>query len=896
MAAPSRGHARPHVGRSRELSQTLRAVAGGDGGGAILAGVAGVGKSHLLDLVVDDLTGDGWAPLLAHGDPTRPLPFGAFGDLLPPLTGEPDRWAVVLHAGLEHLVDRAGVGNPVLVADDLHAFDPASAALVQQAVLDRRVRLVGTLRVGDPAPDAVTALWKDDLVERIDLVALERSESTELAEKLVGGPIDGQTLVRLWDWTEGNPLLLTEIVEHARDNGDWQQVSGLWQLAGAPAQSPRLAALLEQRVAVCPPAVADLVDAVALAGRLPITVADALVGRKTIAEAERARLVRVRQEHGRIGVALDHPLYGELRRAAAPPERQADLRHRLIDVVEAGAGELRDEDEDDDTRGLGAADQALVAQWYLETGRVGARTAEMLLAAAERAWAGNDPERAAMFARRSWELEPVDRSGHLLVSALVRIGDIDGLDGLAGVAPRIVAAATTDRVRTVALLAHAVAVFQFANRPDEARRILRDGAAHVEDAGWRDILLVEEASFDLQMGNVREAEARALPRLDSPNPRAAADAASVVAPARALQGRIAESVAAAERGLELANSLLDDFVDVGQHLFHLLTAMVDDGRVTEAEAVALEAVENLTGPADRFSTAFLRVSLGRIYRMRGRPVTAARHLHEAAAAFESVERIGFTGWALAGLAGVRAEVGDLDGARAAVARFEGLRDHPIGIGVAESRRALAWVHVAAGDLDAAVAGLSAAAAHGLAAGELVHAGHALHDMVRLGQATSTVDQLRELAAGSDSTFLQICADRASASAASDPAGLASVAARLEELGCDLMAAEAWNEALACGLAEVSTRQAGVAGRQFGLLRRRCEGARTPLLDLRAAVEGLSLREREIASLTASGLGRRQIAERFFISTRTVDSHLQRIYAKLGVSGRDGLRRVLGDPD
>jgi DNA-binding CsgD family transcriptional regulator len=41
--------------------------------------------------------------------------------------------------------------------------------------------------------------------------------------------------------------------------------------------------------------------------------------------------------------------------------------------------------------------------------------------------------------------------------------------------------------------------------------------------------------------------------------------------------------------------------------------------------------------------------------------------------------------------------------------------------------------------------------------------------------------------------------------------------------------------------------------------------------------------------------RRQIAARLVISPRTVDSHLQRIYRKLGVSGREDLALLLHEP-
>ena len=887
VAARTAGCARPHVGRGAELARTLATVAAEEGRGVVLAGVPGVGKSHLLHLAAARLAAEGWAPLRAQGDPARRQPFGAFGDLLPSLTGAPDRWALVLRTGLDHLVARAGRGRPVLVADDLHAFDPASAALVQQAVLDGRVRLLGTLRAGDPAPDAVTALWKHDLVERIEVGPLAAAEGGELAEAIVGGPVDDATRARLWTWTQGNPLLVTEIVEQARLDGSWRRVADLWRLDAVPTGSPRLGGLLEERLAESPPAVVDLVDAVALAGRLPMAVADALVGRSNVAAAERLRLARVRIEHGRADVTLDHPLYGELRRAATPPDRQASLRHRLLDVVEALDGADASEPVDParptavGREGIGAADRALVAQWYLETGRTGPHTAAILRDAADRAWAGDDPERAAALARRAWELRPDDRTGHLLVSALARIG---ATDELGSVAPAVAAAATTDRVRALAVLSQALGLFQFTNRPEVGRSILEEGARHVADADWRDVLTAERASYTLQMGDIAGAEALAAPLLSSSNPRVAAEAAAVIGPAAALQGRIADSIAAADRGLELATLLTDDYIDTGQYLFHKLLALVDDGRVAIAEELARAAAEELP-LGDPFTRAFVAVSLGRTLRLRGRPVSAARWFREAAAAFESVCRLGFAAWSLAGLAAVLAEAGDADGARSAAAESARRDDHPIRVGAAEVARSLSWVPVVTGDLDGAAAGFDAAAEQGLAGGELVHAGHALHDLVRVGRPERALARLERLVAVTDSAVLQVYADHARAAVSADRSGLEAVAGAFEALGCDLAAAEAWSEAsrLAGG---------GAAERRAAAAAARCEGARSPLLVEAAPEVALSPREREIALMAAEGLHRRVIAERLVISTRTVDSHLQRTYRKLGVSNRHGLAEAL----
>ena len=62
----------------------------------------------------------------------------------------------------------------------------------------------------------------------------------------------------------------------------------------------------------------------------------------------------------------------------------------------------------------------------------------------------------------------------------------------------------------------------------------------------------------------------------------------------------------------------------------------------------------------------------------------------------------------------------------------------------------------------------------------------------------------------------------------------------------------------------------------------------------AARESLSPQELQIATLAAEGLTNRQIAERLFLSHRTVGSHLYRVYPKLGVTRRAQLAGALAN--
>jgi DNA-binding CsgD family transcriptional regulator len=60
----------------------------------------------------------------------------------------------------------------------------------------------------------------------------------------------------------------------------------------------------------------------------------------------------------------------------------------------------------------------------------------------------------------------------------------------------------------------------------------------------------------------------------------------------------------------------------------------------------------------------------------------------------------------------------------------------------------------------------------------------------------------------------------------------------------------------------------------------------------AADPALSARELQVAELVAQGLTNRAIADRLFLSPRTVETHLARVFVKLGVSTRAGVARRL----
>ncbi|MGW0191753.1 response regulator transcription factor [Streptomyces sp. NPDC003362] len=201
-----------------------------------------------------------------------------------------------------------------------------------------------------------------------------------------------------------------------------------------------------------------------------------------------------------------------------------------------------------------------------------------------------------------------------------------------------------------------------------------------------------------------------------------------------------------------------------------------------------------------------------------------------------------------------AQSGDAEAARDAL----GGRD-------AESRAAV-WLAAARGDLDATE--------HAEPDTDVTDV-LALYDAVRLGAPEAVLDRLP---AGG------LFAGHAAALVRRDGPALDRVAARLEERGLLLFAAEAYAQAVPAHrdpLAARTSRTRAVA------LARRCPGARTPALSGLVLGE-LTARQRQIVTLAAAGLSNRQIAERLTLSVRTVGNHLYSAYARLGAADRGSL--------
>ncbi|WP_162795082.1 helix-turn-helix domain-containing protein, partial [Nonomuraea lactucae] len=125
----------------------------------------------------------------------------------------------------------------------------------------------------------------------------------------------------------------------------------------------------------------------------------------------------------------------------------------------------------------------------------------------------------------------------------------------------------------------------------------------------------------------------------------------------------------------------------------------------------------------------------------------------------------------------------------------------------------------------------------------------------------------------------------------DGQALSGAADAFARLGHHLLAAEAATGAVRAYRQAGLLSKATLARERAVALRAECTGAATPLLNHEQISQVLTRREREVA-LLAVRLSSRTIAQQLGLSITTVNNHLARAYAKLGVSSRAQLAGLL----
>jgi DNA-binding CsgD family transcriptional regulator len=863
------------VGREPEFAAIGAALRRPDLAGAVFVGDAGVGKSTLLDATLQHAESIGFVTVSITG--TRALadiPLAAFAGLLP---GRPVGDAGDLVQLRRVLHERAG-GRPLLLGlDDAHLLDDASAAFAHQLATDLTAFVVGTLRTGEVPPEGITSLVKDALAVRIPVEPLPAHQLGAFARVTLGAPVTDDVADQLFSRTLGNPLFAREVLLGARDAGTLVLRQGIYEATGTLSAPTTLTQFVETRIAELDEVQQRAVALIAFGGPLEIELLEQLVHPDALVGLEDARLLVADERDDTLVVRFVHPVYSDAGRRVVGRLAARQLMRELADALERH-------------RPRRPQDVLRIATWRLDGGSPSdpAVLADAVRLALER----NDfglAERLGL----AWLDQVADgpdgpRAAHRVAAAFMEQGRFDEAQAVLD-DPRLNIAAAPPNIRLRVAVMEAGTIFWasglLAPALERFDRAEADLVGELPQAGH---LLAASRAAVLAAAGLPDA-AIALTPPGSPAAAAPAGAATNLLAFTTL-GRAEEALAGVPDDPSFFR-LAGGAITAAAYAF----ALVEAGRVRDAAEVSILGWERAVRDHDRHGQVAWSISLGWVDLQFGRRAAAAQWFQRSAdLARNSAAAVHGTRWALGGLLLATAYSGDIAAATAVRDRLDAMPPHDARAHAYLELQGRAWLRALDGDPSGAIDDLVVLAADAHAQNRIAPWLRLLTDIARLDRPGLAAELLAAQSYDVDGTLLPLLAEAIRAIGARDAHALAATADSLAELGYVSLAAEYAASAWAL------LRDSGAEARLVAQFARRAQELRdsidahaTPAFASAAPEVNLSRREREIALLVADGRTSREVADELIIGVRTVESHLARVYAKLGVRSRGELAEALG---
>ncbi|GAA4455934.1 LuxR family transcriptional regulator [Phytohabitans houttuyneae] len=883
----------------------------------MVTGSSGIGKSHLLRAAAKEARQAGLAVATrAAFELDRAAPFITLASALQQIEPPTSAFAWVSEAGENQFrtLDRLAAAledfvssQPlVVVIDDAQWTDEFSALAVRElvtALASSPVRWVfARRRAGESTPgqQLVERLIRDGAPEVV-LGRLDDEAVGQLCSKVVGATVDN-TVLALAASCDGNPLQLEQLMRALMATGQLLVRDGIATVVGDQLPSS-FVTIVEQTLSGLAAETRQLLGAGSvLGGRFTVDTLARLLGTRPAAllpSIQEATAAKVLVDRGD-GLTFAHDLvrlaiYGGMGSAAKA------LYHREAAVI--GREEDRSPVE--------------VAEHLLRSGR-SAREAVAMLREAALEVAPAAPSTAADLMLRALDVvgdddaerpELVADTVRLLASAgrLERAQRLGEAALHAGLEPPTEAALLLGLAEAFKHAGRNPAAVEYASRglsyPDVSEAVrarLWAVRAHAQfytgDLTWADRagsnayasgMAAEEYGAAVFGLTARSLAAQAEGRLD--DALAHASEATEIADgiggeaahwhpriwlgdALAVQGRFEEASAIFRRGREESERLGTAWSAPLWHYYHaaLLTAA---GRLDEAVAETDAGVEVAENHAAYALAVPLLAGLARLAVLRGETSQARGYI-------ERMRR-----WMADGITTAPEDATWAEGLlQEATAGPEAALGALVTIYDAMPRRSLLIVQ----DPGAAATLVRVA----LRAGDTERAELVVTTTRKLAERNPSVRAHEAAAAHAegvlrrDPALLRLAID--GYREAGRPLALAAALEDAADVSADLAEARAFAEealsiATSCGAGRTRRRLEQRLGRQ---------PARQPSAE--SVLARLSQAERPVAILVAKGRSNREIAAELFLSRHTVDSHLRKIFAKLGINSRTLLARLVGE--
>jgi ATP/maltotriose-dependent transcriptional regulator MalT len=831
-----------------------------------------------------------------------------------------------LHYAVRSVLERLTKNQPMLLAlDDVHWADAASVEMLTHLVRRLRGPLLTAVAYRQAPTRPLAALegaGRTGRGSRIELAPL----SPEDAQRLISPDVDDATRAILYRESGGNPFYIEQLVRASHRH----QIRAGRRLDRSREAVPRavIAAINEELVAVSDEsrlileaaAVAgesfepELIGAIAERGLPPVLAAlDELLEFDFIRPTDAPRRFRFRHPIVRRAVYDGMPhgwrIGAHARAAAALAAAHAPASARAHHVeYSATAGDER-------------AIELLVQAGRDAAPRAPETAGRWLLAATRLLLPTEDDERRlSLLAEAS--------------TALTFAGAYDESLHVLDEAGRLLSPERADqRARLVARIAFAR---RMSGRPFESRALIGEALRSLAPDSPGAFALTLELALDHywrgEFPQMHDVAAEVLDRArGSGEPLYTTWAAALCSLSSGSLGLLVDALAELEEGeaayAALTDEQLTEQIDVGGYIAQAASALEHVESSLDHVARALRLAQ-LTGQSP-FVPGLLVIEANALF-MKGRIADAAAVADTATDAAVLTGNDQFAIWALWADAMVCSSAGDtaraLVSAREAVARSDRVTETFFS---SLSRLHLAAALTAAGDPESARVELAEVQAGPARQLLDLRGGHGWELLIRTQLALGDLDAATESAATAEEraratslpqrTATAICASATVLLARGDEPGaiararealalaqatrnavlgararavLGAALARSGELNQGITELEAAERVLSsCG----ALREVAAAAQELRRLgRRRPHRGRS--VPRGTGTSALSPREREVAALVASGKRNRDVAAALFLSEKTVESHLARIYDKLGVHSRAALATVMAADD
>ena len=917
------------VGRERERSRLatfLDAITRGANALAI-TGEAGIGKSSLLKETLERAAERSYMVLsAAPAEQENSLPFAALGDLFRTLPTDvlsrlpaPQQYALEVALlrqaapdvpAHQHAVSVAVLSTirllaestPVIVSiDDLQWLDAPSRRVTQFVIRRLETERVGILVTAREQSSGSVSLGLDrvslsDRFERIQLGPLGVDALDDLLSRHLGATFSKPTFQQLYRTSGGNPFFALEI-------GRFLLTHHLIQRFGDSLPVPsNLRELVQTRLAILPAITREALLVVsALSQPTDARVAAAMGADVAATALERAIDIRViERSSGRL--RFNHPLIGSVVYEEAGADRRRELHRRLAIIAD---------DEDERVRHLALASDG-----------PSATVADGLEAAAARANARGAPEAAAALMELASNLTPRDqtalRSNRTLKAAdhHLLVGDTTRAEMLL---EPLVSDGPSGLIR--AQVMHRLGLVRWWTESLEAAEYgLQQALAESQcDDRFRSAVLRDLVYMMLQSGKLREAHAHARTLLEvaeeSQNSELLGTALVLCSTSDCLLGngvnrsdldRATALLIGSDDDADLQTGYLDPLLYLG-----VVLKWIDD--FDSSRTVLRYALERLSNRHEESGLAPCLFQLGELECWAGNWERASDYGRQAERAVRHSGQSKFMELPKLVEAQVLALRGEVDGARAAardayaIAAQQGDTRFSM-----RAQAVLGFVDLSLGDAAGCVSQLG----HVRTMAELLEYGEpgvirfeadeieALIALGKVGEAEPLTKGLEDhgtrldrpwaLAAGGRCRALLHAALGELDDALASARGAIEVHSRLAqpmELARTLLVMGSIQRRLKDRRsARVTLERAAQIFDELGSSLWSAK-ARTELGRIGGrphATQQLSATEWKVAELIAGGATNREIASQLFMSVKTVEANLSRIYQKLGLRSRTAL--------